>query len=71
MISLQCMRAGGAGGCRYDSSLGHLTKKFVGLVEAAPDGVLDLNKAAEALNVRIHVALLCPQCANGVMHACI
>jgi hypothetical protein len=47
--------AGGAGGCRYDSSLGLLTKKFVGLVEAAPDGVLDLNKAAEALNV----GLLC------------
>lgn len=43
--------AGGTN-CRYDSSLGLLTKKFVGLVEAAPDGVLDLNKAAEALNVR-------------------
>jgi transcription factor E2F3 len=37
--------------CRYDSSLGLLTKKFVSLVETAPDGVLDLNKAAEALNV--------------------
>ena len=45
-------RAGGTGSCRYDSSLGLLTKKFVALVEAAPDGVLDLNKAAEALNVR-------------------
>ncbi len=39
-------------GNRYDSSLGLLTKKFVQLVEAAPDGVLDLNKAAESLNVR-------------------
>ena len=38
-------------GNRYDSSLGLLTKKFVQLVEAAPDGVLDLNKAAESLNV--------------------
>ena len=37
--------------CRYDSSLGLLTKKFVGLVESAPDGVLDLNKAADALQV--------------------
>ena len=41
-----------AGSCRYDSSLGLLTKKFVALVEGAPDGVLDLNKAAESLNVR-------------------
>lgn len=39
------------GNCRYDSSLGLLTKKFVGLVEAAPDGVLDLNKAADNLKV--------------------
>ncbi len=43
---------GCAGSCRYDSSLGLLTKKFVALVEGAPNGVLDLNKAAEALNVR-------------------
>ena len=40
-----------SGNCRYDSSLGLLTKKFVNLVEAAPDGVLDLNKAADALAV--------------------
>ena len=39
------------GNCRYDSSLGLLTKKFVNLVEAAPDGVLDLNKAADSLAV--------------------
>lgn len=43
-----------AGNCRYDSSLGLLTKKFVNLVEAAPDGVLDLNKAADALQVSPH-----------------
>lgn len=42
----------GNGNCRYDSSLGLLTKKFVNLVEAAPDGVLDLNKAADALSVQ-------------------
>ncbi|KAL3909809.1 MAG: hypothetical protein SGPRY_009296 [Prymnesium sp.] len=49
--------------CRYDSSLGLLTKKFVNLIQAAtspaappllaaPDGVLDLNQAAKALNVQ-------------------
>ncbi|CAK0773013.1 hypothetical protein CVIRNUC_004022 [Coccomyxa viridis] len=43
---------GQSAGNRYDSSLGLLTKKFVQLVEAAPDGVLDLNKAAESLNVQ-------------------
>lgn len=37
---------------RYDSSLGLLTKKFCKLVEDADDGVLDLNKAAEALSVQ-------------------
>lgn len=40
-------------GCRFDSSLGLLTKKFVKLVEEAPGGVLDLNKAAESLLVRL------------------
>lgn len=44
--------AGTSQNCRYDSSLGLLTKKFVGLVESAPDGVLDLNKAADALQVQ-------------------
>ena len=51
MKILICNLAGG--NCRYDSSLGLLTKKFVGLVEAAPDGVLDLNKAADNLKVRL------------------
>lgn len=37
--------------CRYDSSLGLLTKKFVDLVSAAPGGILDLNRAAESLSV--------------------
>lgn len=38
--------------CRYDSSLGLLTKKFINLLEGAEDGTLDLNKAAETLEVQ-------------------
>lgn len=38
--------------CRYDSSLGLLTKKFVALLQEADDGVLDLNVAAGKLNVQ-------------------
>lgn len=37
---------------RYDTSLGLLTKKFVGLLKSAREGVLDLNKAAEHLEVQ-------------------
>lgn len=37
---------------RYDCSLGILTKKFVALVKSAPNGVLDLNSAAEQLTVK-------------------
>jgi len=40
-----------AGTCRFDSSLGMLTKKFINLIERAPGGVLDLNQAADALQV--------------------
>ncbi|CAI0382734.1 unnamed protein product [Linum tenue] len=39
-------------GCRYDSSLGLLTKKFVKLIQEAKDGTLDLNKTAEVLEVQ-------------------
>ncbi|PNH04900.1 Transcription factor E2F [Tetrabaena socialis] len=39
-------------GCRYDSSLGMLTKKFLTLINNAADGILDLNKAAETLKVQ-------------------
>ncbi|GLJ52549.1 hypothetical protein SUGI_1118290 [Cryptomeria japonica] len=38
--------------CRYDSSLGLLTKKFINLVKQADDGILDLNKAADTLEVQ-------------------
>ncbi|TVU29818.1 hypothetical protein EJB05_21405 [Eragrostis curvula] len=41
-----------AGTCRYDSSLGLLTKKFINLLKHAPDGILDLNNAAETLEVQ-------------------
>ncbi|KAG6415192.1 hypothetical protein SASPL_122597 [Salvia splendens] len=40
------------GHCRYDSSLGLLTKKFINLIKHAEDGVLDLNKAADTLEVQ-------------------
>uniref|UniRef100_A0A6N2KJV0 E2F/DP family winged-helix DNA-binding domain-containing protein n=1 Tax=Salix viminalis TaxID=40686 RepID=A0A6N2KJV0_SALVM len=41
-----------AGNCRYDSSLGLLTKRFVDLFKNADDGILDLNNAAETLEVQ-------------------
>ncbi|XVF46979.1 hypothetical protein PTKIN_Ptkin03bG0072300 [Pterospermum kingtungense] len=41
-----------AGPCRYDSSLGLLTKKFINLIKQAEDGMLDLNKAADTLEVQ-------------------
>ncbi|XP_010421010.1 PREDICTED: transcription factor E2FB [Camelina sativa] len=41
-----------AGTCRYDSSLGLLTKKFINLIKQAEDGILDLNNAADTLEVQ-------------------
>lgn len=41
-----------AGTCRYDSSLGLLTKKFINLIKHAEDGILDLNNAADTLEVQ-------------------
>jgi len=37
---------------RFDNSLGLLTKRFVSLIQQAPGGLLDLNGAAEQLNVQ-------------------
>ncbi|NXN06957.1 E2F2 factor, partial [Indicator maculatus] len=37
---------------RYDTSLGLLTKKFLRLLSDSPEGVVDLNGAAEALGVQ-------------------
>lgn len=59
-----------AGNCRYDSSLGLLTKKFVNLVEAAPDGVLDLNKAADALQVSPHCLYCIPNYTSCSSYTC-
>lgn len=39
-------------GSRYDTSLGLLTKKFVDLLEATVDGIIDLNVASVQLNVQ-------------------
>lgn len=39
-------------GSRYDTSLGLLTKKFVDLLEATSDGIIDLNVASVQLNVQ-------------------
>ncbi|EKX33818.1 hypothetical protein GUITHDRAFT_81084, partial [Guillardia theta CCMP2712] len=39
-------------GSRNDCSLGTLTKKFVSLVQDAPDGIIDLNTAAGKLLVQ-------------------
>ncbi|KAE9620620.1 hypothetical protein Lal_00019020 [Lupinus albus] len=41
-----------AGPCRYDSSLGTLTRKFINLIKQAEDGILDLNNAADTLEVQ-------------------
>ena len=35
-----------------ETSLGSLTKKFCELLHSSPDGVLDLNEAADTLNVQ-------------------
>lgn len=40
------------GPCRYDCSLGLLTKKFIALIKSAEDGILDLNQAAVTLEVQ-------------------
>ncbi|KAG9136227.1 hypothetical protein Leryth_003824 [Lithospermum erythrorhizon] len=40
------------GPCRYDSSLGLLARKFVNLIKHAEDGILDLNQAADTLEVQ-------------------
>ncbi|XP_041992531.1 transcription factor E2FB-like isoform X1 [Salvia splendens] len=41
-----------AGSCRYDSSLALLTKKFINLIKHSEGGILELNKAAEILEVQ-------------------
>lgn len=53
-------------GCRYDSSLGQLTKKFISLINKASDGILDLNHAADMLQVG--PKLLCAHVVQHVLH---
>lgn len=38
--------------CRFDNSLGLLTRRFVQLLKDSPDGVVDLNGAASQLEVQ-------------------
>ncbi|CAN6801693.1 hypothetical protein F2Q68_00038794 [Brassica cretica] len=49
---LQLSGPNGSNNCRYDSSLGLLTKKFVNLIREAEDGSLDLNYCADVLEVQ-------------------
>ncbi|RWS05595.1 transcription factor E2F3-like protein [Dinothrombium tinctorium] len=37
---------------RYETSLGQLTKKFIGLLRKSPDGVINLNEASQVLEVQ-------------------
>ncbi|CAK8569118.1 unnamed protein product [Lathyrus sativus] len=52
MTNGESLNAVAVNNCRYDSSLGLLTKKFVSLIQNAKDGTLDLNKTAEVLEVQ-------------------
>lgn len=51
MVSPQADEAA-AGSCRYDSSLGLLTRRFIHLLEESKYGMLDLNLAAQMLQVQ-------------------
>ncbi|KAI9317948.1 E2F/DP family winged-helix DNA-binding domain-containing protein [Dichotomocladium elegans] len=46
------MTSPGSQSCRYDSSLGLLTKKFIALLRSSSHGDLDLNRAATQLKVQ-------------------
>lgn len=48
----KCSKGKGGTFTRYDTSLGLLTKKFVGLLQSSPRGVVDLNVASECLEVQ-------------------
>ncbi|CAI7787344.1 unnamed protein product, partial [Closterium sp. NIES-53] len=43
--------------CRYDNSLGLLTKKFIDLIKGSDDGTLDLNTAASTLQRKYQILL--------------
>ncbi|RWS26849.1 transcription factor E2F3-like protein [Leptotrombidium deliense] len=44
--------SGGKSKHRYETSLGQLTKKFIGLLRKSPDGVINLNEASQVLEVQ-------------------
>ncbi|KAL7259825.1 hypothetical protein ACSBR1_005651 [Camellia fascicularis] len=46
------------GPCCYDSSLGLVTKKFINLIKHAEDSILDLNKAADTLEVQKSIYII-------------
>ncbi|KAI8374222.1 E2F/DP family winged-helix DNA-binding domain-containing protein [Radiomyces spectabilis] len=48
----QVQQVSPAASCRYDSSLGLLTKKFIALIRSSDHGELDLNLAAAQLKVQ-------------------
>lgn len=54
-------------GSRYECSLYFLTKKFVGLIQVAEDGILDLNSAAVDLHVKVPIS---PPAASPVIRPC-
>ncbi|KAG6536022.1 hypothetical protein ZIOFF_001060 [Zingiber officinale] len=56
--SPSCNALTNVGTCRYDSSLGLLTKRFINLLKHAQDGTLDLNKAAETLVAEVEKLVL-------------
>ena len=51
---------------RYDTSLGLLTKKFIYLLSESEDGVLDLNWAAEVLEVQKRRIYDIPNVLQGI-----
>ena len=55
-------------GSRYECSLYFLTKKFVGLIQLAEDGILDLNSAAVDLQVKVTSS---PSSPLGVALVCL
>ncbi|KAH0664379.1 hypothetical protein KY284_029310 [Solanum tuberosum] len=57
------------GPCRYDNSLGSLTKKFINLIKHAEDGVLDLNKAADTLEVEKRLLYDVTNVLEGIDHS--
>lgn len=51
-VSSTSAAASNGANCRYDNSLGLLTRKFVALMRSSSTGVVDLNQAAIDLGVQ-------------------